>query len=47
MTETIVCDCCGNYATVDARDQVVHYAHGDDPAARRIRHELVTTARRR
>jgi hypothetical protein len=45
-TETITCRCCPGYVTVDARSTVVAYMHCNDPAARAIRHALVSTSRR-
>ncbi|SNT60635.1 hypothetical protein SAMN05216276_107837 [Streptosporangium subroseum] len=43
--ETIVCTCgCRGACTVDARSEVVHYANGNDPAARAVRHALVIGA---
>ncbi|MEU4836165.1 hypothetical protein [Streptosporangium sp. NPDC023615] len=44
LTETISCDCCGRITTVDARSAAAQYAYGNDPAARAMRHQLVTTA---
>ncbi|MFD8533852.1 hypothetical protein ACFV0L_41235 [Streptosporangium canum] len=44
-TELIVCTCgCRGVCTVDARSEVVHYANGNDPAAKAVRHQLVTAA---
>ncbi|MEV4180687.1 hypothetical protein AB0J28_04480 [Streptosporangium canum] len=45
MRETITCTCgCRGVCTVDARSEAVHYANGNDPAARAVRHALVTAA---
>ncbi|MFI6513322.1 hypothetical protein ACIBCT_37450 [Streptosporangium sp. NPDC050855] len=43
-TETISCGCCGGITTVDARSAAAQYAYGNDPAARAMRHHLVTVA---